>query len=472
VAKQQTTSGWDVVLDLGDPSSGPLNQRVKRALRTAIRAGRIPAGAALPPSRTLADDLGCSRWTVTEAYAQLAAEGYLEGQAGSATRVRWSESELPTAETLRPKERAENIMDLAPGLPDLRHFPYAHWAAALRGAITNLPAADLAYPAGAGHQQLRRVLGSYLERGRGASRRGATLQVTTGATSGAARICTALQTIGIHEIAVEDPGWSRLHAAVRATGMNVRPIPVDQDGLRIDALDRSPARAVIVTPAHHFPYGVVLNPQRRTALLGWANRNNGVILEDDYDAEFRYDRAPVSTIQGMDPSCVVLLGSLSKTLSPALRIGWMIMPQRIADALTEREQFLAVPPTVDQIALADLIESGRYDRHLRAARRRYRARRDALVASLTARLQQCQLDGIAAGLHLILRLPPATSAAAVIDAGRAKRLKLTPLSAYCEAANPLADSALVLGYGNLADGEVATASSRLRSAVRAAAGTS
>ena len=419
MAKQQTTSGWDVVLDLGDPSSGPLNQRVKRALRTAIRAGRIPAGAALPPSRTLADDLGCSRWTVTEAYAQLAAEGYLEGQAD------------------------HELADRGPRLSRGIRSPAA--ASCLgqlpRTCARRIPTrSDFA----GDHRRHKR----------------------------SARICTALQTLGIHEIAVEDPGWSRLHAAVRATGMNVRPIPVDQDGLRIDALDRSPERAVIVTPAHHFPYGVVLNPQRRTALLGWANRNNGVILEDDYDAEFRYDRAPVSTIQGMDPSRVVLLGSLSKTLSPALRIGWMITPQRIADALTEREQSLAVPPTADQIALADLIESGRYDRHLRAARRRYRARRDALVASLTARVQQCQLDGIAAGLHLILRLPPATSAAAVIDAGRAKKLKLTPLSAYCEAANPLADSALVLGYGNLADGEVATASSRLRSAVLAAAGTS
>ena len=458
------------MLDLGNRSSGPLNQRVKRALRTAIRSGRIPAGAALPPSRTLADDLGCSRWTVSEAYAQLAAEGYVEGQPGSATRVRWSESELPTAETPRPKEPAENIIDLAPGLPDLRHFPHAHWAEALRRAITNMPTADLVYPASGGHQQLRSVLGRYLERARGASLHGAMLQVTTGATDGAARICTALQTMGIHEIAVEDPGWSRLHAVVRATGMKVRPIHVDQDGLRIDALDSSPARAVIVTPAHHFPYGVVLSPQRRTALLGWANRSNGVILEDDYDAEFRYDRAPVSTIQGMDPSRVVLLGSLSKTLSPALRIGWMIAPQRISDAISERERTASVPPTADQIALADLIESGRYDRYLRAARRRYRARRDALVASLTARLPQCQLDGIAAGLHLILRLPPNTTAAAVVEVGRAKKLKLTPLSAYCEAANPLADSALVLGYGNLADGEVATATSRLRSAVRAAAG--
>jgi len=407
---------------------------------------------------------------VTEAYAQLTAEGYLEGHAGSATRVRWSESDQPTAETAPASARAESVIDLAPGLPDLRHFPHTLWADALRRAITSLPTADLVYPAAQGHLELRKVLGRYLERARGASLRGAQLHIATGAANGAARICSAVQTMGIREIAVEDPGWSRLHAVVRATGMRVSPIPVDQDGIQIDALEASQARAVIVTPAHHFPYGVVLNPQRRTALLSWANRVGGVILEDDYDAEFRYDRAPVATVQGMDPSRVVLLGSLSKTLSPALGIGWLVAPRRIADVLAEHELTSGVPPTADQIAFAQLIESGRYDRYLRAARRRYRARRDALVAALTTRLPQCELDGIAAGLHLVLRLPQGTGAATVVEAGRARRLKLTPLSAYCEAANPLADSALVLGYGNLADGEVATATSRLRSAVRAASG--
>jgi GntR family transcriptional regulator/MocR family aminotransferase len=459
----------ELVLDLGDAGSGPLNQRVKRALRTAIRTGRLESGAVLPPSRQLAADLGCSRWTITEAYAQLAAEGYLESQAGSATRVRWSAADAATAPAaIRPISTP--VLDLAPGLPDLRNFPRQVWADGLRRTASQTAATDLAHPAAAGHDRLRRTLGGYLERSRGASLQAADVHVTTGAASAAARVCRVLLASGITAIAVEDPGWMRMHAVVASTGLEIVPIGVDEHGLRVSELAATGVQAVIATPAHHFPYGVVLSPARRTDLLHWAKQNRAWILEDDYDAEFRYDRAPVATIQGMDPTRVVLLGSLSKTLSPALGIGWMVTPRSLTDRLAQLERTVSVPPTLDQLAYADILDSGRYDRHLRAARRRYRSRRDALVAALHEALPGCRLSGVAAGLHLLLHLPPGVAASAVVPAGATRGLRLIRLAAYCHTPIGAGDAALVLGYGNLADGEVSTAVSLLRESVHATMG--
>jgi GntR family transcriptional regulator/MocR family aminotransferase len=459
----------ELVLDLGDTGSGPLNQRVKRALRTAIRTGRLESGSVLPPSRQLATDLGCSRWTITEAYAQLAAEGYLESQVGSATRVRWSATDLAIAPaSIRPIPTP--VLDLAPGLPDLRNFPRQLWADGLRRAVSQTAATDLAHPSAAGQDQLRRTLGGYLERSRGVSLQSANVHVTTGAANAAARVCRVLLAGGITAIAVEDPGWMRMHEVVASTGLEIVPIEVDEHGLQVSELAATGVQAVIATPAHHFPYGVVLSPERRTALLRWAKQNRAWILEDDYDAEFRYDRAPVATIQGMDPTRVVLLGSLSKTLSPALGIGWMVTPRALTDRLAQLERTVTVPPTLDQRAYADILDSGRYDRHLRAARRRYRGRRDTLVAALHAALPECRLTGVAAGLHLLLHLPPRVSASAVVSAGSTRGLKLIPLAAYCHTPVEAGDAALVLGYGDLADSEVGTAVSLLRESVHATMG--
>ncbi len=463
-AKKQTNLAWATLLDL-DGTTGPLHERLTRALRTAIRSGRIPECSALPASRTLAGDLGCSRWAVTEAYAQLGAEGYVQSRTGSATLVRSTQEDTPAQPPAPLRRTAPPIRyDLAPGLPDLRAFPRRRWLDALRTASDAMPYDDLGPPEPAGHPRLRRIVAEYLQRSRGASATADDVVITSGATDGAVRIAGVLAAEGQTRIAVEDPGWTRLRDAIGRAGLAPAAVPVDADGLVVEAIPPQ-VRAVLLTPAHQFPTGVVLAPHRRTALVEWARRVDGVVLEDDYDAEFRYDRRPVGTVQGSDPSRVVLLGSLSKTLVPALGLGWMVIPQRLVPARRTSAEWPAPVPVLDQLAFASLIETGAYDRQLRSVRRSYLARRDALVDALGRLLPGCAISGVAAGLHLVLALPPGTDAPAVVRRAAAHGLRVTDLAGY--RIRPVDRPALVLGYGNLAEATVEAAVTVLAAAVRA-----
>ena len=468
VRPEQTNFSWGTLVDL--TGRGPLHERLTRALREAIRGGRLRTGSALPPSRLLADELGCSRWVVTQAYGQLAAEGYLSGRVGSATRVRWTGATTGPAPAA-PAASGRDRLDLAPGVPDLRAFPRRAWGDALRRAVVDATAADLGMPPPAGHPVLRAVLAEYLTRARGAATGPEQVVVTTGATDALHRLCRALAADGTTAIAVEDPGLPQLREAAGAAGLAVRPVPVDADGLRVDELRGLPVGAVLVSPAHQFPTGTVLDPGRRAALTRWARESGGLIVEDDYDAEFRYDHRPVGTLQGTDPERVVLLGSVSKTLSPALRTGWLVLPPRWRARFAALSLTGVTPPVPDQLALAGLITTGGYDRHLRRARLTYRHRRESLLAALATHLPRCPLTGAAAGLHLVLHLPAGTDAAAVVSRAAATGLRLTALDRYTT--TPAAP-ALVLGYGNLPDPAVEEAvtllAAAIRDAVRGAAG--
>ncbi|MCD9872320.1 MocR-like pyridoxine biosynthesis transcription factor PdxR [Streptomyces guryensis] len=464
--ESQTNLASDLLLHLGQAADGPLHERVKRALRSAIRDGRIEVGTALPPSRQLAADLGCSRWAVTEAYGQLVAEGYLEARTGSATRVRWSNSPDDGSARRAPRQAPAARYDLAPGLPDLRAFPRRRWADAVRAQATNVAFTEFGYPPPGGHLRLRRLLAEYLGRSRSVSAAPQDVTVCTSVTDGVRRFCQALRARGITAVGVEEPGWTRLREVIRAAGMDVVPVRADGGGLRTDDLAAHPGlRAVLTTPAHQFPLGTVLAPDRRAALLQWARLVDGVVLEDDYDAEFRYDRRPVASLQGMDPSRVVLFKSLSKILSPALGIGWIVAPPHWTRELHEADQAATQPPPLDQLAFADLLESGAYDRHLRACRKRYRNRRDALVRALAEQLPDAPVSGIAAGLHLLLRLPTRVDTAIVVEAAAARSLRVADLAAY-HATEGHADHGLVLGYGNLADGAVGEAVGLLCATIR------
>ncbi|MCE7005191.1 PLP-dependent aminotransferase family protein [Kibdelosporangium philippinense] len=443
MTRSQTNLGWDVLLDMSGP--GAQHERLARALRTTIREGVLKKGATLPPSRKMAGDLQCSRWVVTQAYAQLVAEGYLEARTGSATRVHcWADEiwePVPRRQELPPPR-----YDLAPGLPDLRNFPRRRWADAVRDALTTAPHTDLGMPIPGGHPRLRTVLAEYLRRTRGAVTDD--VLITSGVCNGVALVGRALHAAGITQIAVEEPGWTHVWRAAEDAGLEVVRVPVDADGLCVDQIPAG-IRAVVVTPAHQFPSGVVLTPERRAALLTWARDVDGLILEDDYDAEFRYDRKPVGTVQGMDPRRVVLLGSIAKTLSPALGIGWCVVPPQWTIPQ-------AAPPVIDQLALATFIENGGYHRYLRAARLRYRKRRDALLAALGP----LDISGAAAGLHLLLHLD--SPADDVVNRAAASGLKLKSLDAY--RSSPGAP-ALVLGYGNLADSSVTEAVAVLKDSI-------
>jgi GntR family transcriptional regulator/MocR family aminotransferase len=464
--QSQTNLAWDVLLDLGQPADGPLHERVTQALRGAIRDGRIGEGRALPPSRKLATDLGCSRWAVTEAYSQLVAEGYLEARTGSATRVRWSSDQAPNDRRSTSGQPPAPRFDLVPGLPDLRAFPRRRWADAVRSEATTVPFIELGYPPHNGHPRLRRLLAEYLRRSRGTSASAQDVILCTSVTDGVRRICHALRADGITAVGCEEPGWTRLRDVIRAAGLTPVPIRTDSSGLRVDELaEQVGLRAVLTTPAHQFPRGTVLVPERRAALLRWARQVDGVILEDDYDAEFRYDRRPVATVQGMDPSRVILLKSLSKMLSPALGIGWIVAPPRWAEHLRGASPPGSQPPTLDQLAFATLLESGAYDRHLRACRQRYRARRDALVQALVDHLPGNPVSGIAAGLHLVLRLPDTVDTAAVVAAAASRSVRAADLAGY-HATQNFDGHGLVLGYGNLADNAVDDAVRLLGAAIR------
>jgi GntR family transcriptional regulator / MocR family aminotransferase len=471
--ENQANLAWDTLLDLDGQPPGPLYARLAGALRGAIRSGALPVGSVLPPSRLLAADLGCSRWTVTEAYQQLVAEGYAAARVGSGTRVAWHAGAAGGARAAPPQPAGPGGVDLAPGLPDLRAFPLTRWLAALRAVAATLPYHQLGYPTPGGEPRLRRVLADYLVRVRGAAAHPDDVIVCAGVTDGVTRLCQAARAAGIDSLAVEDPGWTRLRQAVDATGLRIVPIPVDERGIRTDLLDATAGvRMVVVSPAHQFPTGVVLAPERRARLLAWARRVDGLIVEDDYDAEFRYDRRPVGTMHGADPERVALAGSLSKTLSPALGLGWLVTPHRWTEPIRAVPHAVA-PGVLDQLALAEFIDSGGYDRHLRAARKRYRLRRDMLLAALDRRLPSYSIAGVAAGLHLVL-MPPDDPArrcdpAETVRRAAAAGLRIAAMRQYQVDSRDL-DAALVLGYGNLADNEIERAVSALAAALRRGAG--
>ncbi|XVS67975.1 PLP-dependent aminotransferase family protein [Actinosynnema sp. CA-299493] len=458
----QTNFAWATLVEVG--GRGRLHDRLARALRTAIREGRLDEGAAVPPSRALAEELGCSRWVVTEAYGQLVAEGYLSARVGSATRVSWSPEVTPRQpHAERAPARPSIRYDLAPGLPDLRAFPRRRWADAVRTVIGSAVHYDLDVPDPAGHAVLRSTLARYLRRSRGADAGTTSVFVCAGVTDGLARTCRALRAEGITDLAVEHPGWPRLRDAATGAGLRVHHVPVDDDGLRVDDLTRTPARAVVVGAAHQFPTGTVLSPARRARLVRWAREVDGFVIEDDYDAEFRYDHHPVAVMQGMDSGRVVLLGSVSKTLSPALGLGWLVAPTALVPALRTANPVAAAPPVLDQLALATFIDRGWYDAHLRASRRRFRTRRDLLLATLATRLPQARASGTAAGLHVLLHLPDDTDTRGAVRAAASAGLRLADLDDYRAKHAP--DRALVLGYGNIGDTEIPAAVALLEEAL-------
>ncbi|MBO0810925.1 MAG: PLP-dependent aminotransferase family protein [Microlunatus sp.] len=452
-----------LTLDLGP--DGPMVRRLTNALRNAVRDGELAQGSALPPSRQLAAELGCSRWVVTEAYGQLVAEGYLQATTGAATRVR----EVGGATPLRPLDVAtvepRPRFDLAPGIPDLAAFPRSRWAEAYRRAVLERPTGLLADRRPVSVLAARVAITDYLVRTRQVREDPTQVMITTGAGAAVGWVSRVLAGLGHRRIGTEDPSWPGLRDAARRAGLEVVPIPVDDHGLRVDMLDDHPdIRVVITTPAHQFPIGVPMSPDRRLALIKWAERVGGVIIEDDYDAEFRYDRRPVGSLQGMAPDRVVLVGSVSKSLGPAVNVGWVIMPQWLIMRILAGDLDAGVGASIfAQEAFAIMITEGWYERHLRAMRTAYRKRRDALVAALAETLPSCPVSGMPAGLHLVLRLPDGTDADAVVRRAAAQQVGVVSMDRY--RLRPSPDPALVIGFGNLRSGREREAVDRLARAL-------
>ncbi|UGT43371.1 PLP-dependent aminotransferase family protein [Nocardia yamanashiensis] len=385
------------------------------ALREAIRAGRLAAGSRLPSTRTLAAELGLSRGTVTAAYDQLIAEGHLTARQGSGTRVAASVTTraAPSMSGV-PKPVAAPRYNLRAGSPDVSRFPTSAWLRAARKAIGEAPADAFGYGDPRGRIELRTALADYLGRTRGVLADPDRIIITSGVQQGLALLAKVLNASGTSTIAMEDPYIPSFRDTVHAAGPAVTSLPVDDDGARVDLLTTGEFHgigAAIVTPSHQFPIGSTLNPARRQCLADWA-RAGHLVIEDDYDGEFRYDRQPVGAIQGIAPDHVVYLGTASKTLGPGLRLAWMVLPPHLVAPVAEAKQLTDNhSETLGQLTLAELITSHAYDRHIRSSRLRYRRRRDLLASRLKPRagrpLTGYALSGIAAGLHALIRLEPA-----------------------------------------------------------------
>ncbi len=432
---------------------GGFGARLQAALRDAVRDRRLGPGDVLPSSRAFAAELSVARGTIVQAYEQLVAEGYLVAAAGSKTRVSATATatDAPAMRTRRePRLRARH--DLRPGVPDLRSFPARDWSWALGEAARRVRPVDLDYGDGRGHPAALDGVAAHLRRARGAAVGPEAIVMGTGFAQCVSLAIGVLAARGIRSIAVEDPGDRSIDNVATAAGMRVVAVPVDDAGIDVDGLAATGARAVVVTPAHQAPTGAVLSPARRAALVEWAERVDGYVIEDDYDSEFRYDRQPIGAVQGLAPHRVLLIGSASKTHAPGLRLAWMTAPGPLLDELSAAKRASDRGGSViDQYAFALLIESGRHDRHVRSMRGVYSARRRVLVEMLAQFCPRLALTGLEAGFHGVLSLPSGVSEERAIGAAAEQSIELIGLAASTLERTDLGP-ALVIGFGN-ADAE-------------------
>ncbi|GGS93369.1 MocR-like pyridoxine biosynthesis transcription factor PdxR [Streptomyces griseoviridis] len=439
-------------LDLHLEPAGPgLRRGLTEALRAAVRTGRLAPGTRLPSSRVLAADLGIARNTVADAYADLVAEGWLTARQGSGTRVADRPVTTPPAAPAPPaRTAARPAYDLRPGTPDLASFPRTEWLRAARRALHAAPDEALGYGDPRGHAALRAALAGYVSRARGVHADPGRVLVCNGFVHALDLLGTVLRARGVHTVAVESYGLHIHRDLLAAAGLRTVPLPLDDQGTDPRAVPEG-AGAVLLTPAHQFPLGMPLRPDRRAAVVEWARRTGGLVLEDDYDGEFRYDRQPVGALQALGPDHVIHLGTASKALAPGLRLAWAVLPPPLVEEALAAKNHLATCSVLEQLTLAEFLTSGAYDRHVRAARLRYRRRRDTLVAALAARAPGVHATGIAAGLHAVLLLPPGTEQS-VVQAATWQHLALHGLSLFRhpDAVTDPVD-AVVVGYGTPPD---------------------
>lgn len=463
--------------------SGPdaLHRQIEAAIRERIRSGALTPGVALPPTRALATDLGVSRGVVVEAYAQLVAEGYLTSRGGGYTQV----ASTPTAASApaaafpsrppqpvaslsppsAPMSRPRPAVDFGYGRANLAGFPRAAWLRSVRRVLTEAPADRLGYLDGRGAVELRSALADYLNRVRGTRAHADTIIITNGYAQAVSLLMGVLAAGGAGTLAVEDPSASDdARPIATALGMDLVSVPVGDEGVQVDAVTGLRADAVILTPSHQWPTGGVLSPAARAAVLAWARHTGALVIEDDYDAEYRYDRAPVGAMQGLDPDRVAYAGTASKTLAPGFRLGWIVLPPDLVEPFAEAKLLAdRGSPILDQLTFADFLSRGEFDRHLRRMRPVYRSRRDALLAALAQHLPELEPAGIAAGLHLVAWLPADLQERAVIAAAADEGVCVAGVSPYRMTA--AGRGGLIFGYSSLSERAISDGVRRLARAV-------
>ena len=457
----------DLLISVARGGSRTLGRQIEDQLRAKIRDRVLRPGSQVPSTRDLATELGVSRPIVVDAYAQLAAEGFLVLRQGARPRVASvvCESSMLAAESAAPEPLP--VYDFRPGMPDLSAFPRATWLRSTREALRTMPDAALGYTDPHGSDVLRVALSDYLGRVRGVVSDPSRVIVTSGWAQGRTLVCRALANAGARRIAVEDPCFVEAWESTARTGLERVPIPVDDHGIQLDALERAAPDAIIVTPAHQYPTGAVLSGERRAGLLEWLRRNDAIAVEDDYDAEYRYDRAPVGALQALDPDRIVYAGTASKTLAPALRLGWLVVPPRLLARVSEAQRMADNGgPRIEQHAFAEFLRRGEMDRHLRRMRSRYRARRDALVEALGKWLPEAGICGIAAGLHAVIELPEGHDESAIRDEAARRGIALSTMSSY-QMTTRGGPPRLLLGYARYTEDAIHAGVRELAAAIRA-----
>jgi GntR family transcriptional regulator/MocR family aminotransferase len=465
----------ELLIALDRDGGEALHRQIEASIRDRIRTGALPGGVALPPSRALAAGLGVSRGVVVEAYAQLVAEGYLTSRSGGYTQVALAAAEpgrappapAPAAAPapLRPRAAtARTAVDFGYGRANVGAFPRAAWLRSVRRVLAEAPDERLGYLDGRGALELRAALAAYLNRVRGTLADPETIVITNGYAQAVSLLIGVLAARGAKTLAVEDPSPSDdARPIAEALGLDVVSVPVGEDGVLVEAVAELRADALILTPSHQWPTGGVLAPEARAAVLAWAQRTKALVIEDDYDAEYRYDRAPVGAMQGLDPDRVAYAGTASKTLAPGFRLGWLVLPQDLVAPFAEAKLLAdRGSPILDQLTFADFLGRGEFDRHLRRMRPVYRSRRDALLAALARDLPELEPAGIAAGLHLVAWLPADLGETAVIQAAAAAGVQLAGVSPYRLSRGR---EGLIFGYSNLSERAIADGIGRVARAI-------
>jgi GntR family transcriptional regulator/MocR family aminotransferase len=463
-----TNQPVDLLVSVARGHTRTLGRQIEDQLRDKIREHILRPGSRVPSTRDLATELGVSRPIVVDAYSQLAAEGYLVLRQGARPRVAdcirpARQVAAPTPVTLK-----KPLYDFCAGVPDLSSFPRASWLRSVREALRTMPDVAFGYGERHGSEVLRVALSDYLGRVRGVVSDPARVVVTSGWAQGRRLACSTLVEGGARRLGVEDPCFVDARESAERMGLELVPIPVDEHGIQVEALDRANVDAVMVTPAHQFPSGAVLSGERRAALLAWLRRRDAVVIEDDYDAEFRYDRAPVGALQALDPGRIIYAGTASKTLAPALRLGWLVVPPRLL-ARVMREQALTDIgcPRIDQHVFADFLARGELDRHLRRMRAKYRARRDALVSAVNKHLPGAEICGIAAGLHATVKLPAGHDERRIVAEAERRGVAVTTVNDYAFGSRR-GPVTLLLGYATHAEPVIRAGVKELAKAIEVA----
>lgn len=457
--------GLDLHVDVSPTRPG---RSLEQALRGAIEEGRLASGSRLPAARALAGDLGISRNTVADVYAQLVAEGWLLSRVGSGTWV--AHRRAPVMAGPPPAAGVRRWIDLRAGVPGTAGFARREWAAAARKATWEATATDLGYPDPAGTPQLRAALAAYVARTRGVVASADNVVVGHGYGELLVLICRALRAHGARRVAVEGYGHDLHHRLISAAGLTVVPIPVDAGGADVTRLEDLDVSAVVLTPAHQYPIGVPLSPARRRWLAGWASRSGVLVVEDDYDGEFRYDRRAVGALQSLAPDHVAYLGTASKALVPAIGLAWGVVPGwLLPDVRHQREMSGTRPSALHELTLAAFLAGHDYDRGVRRLRSTYRARRAQLQQVAADHLPGCDVKGLSAGLQCLLTLPPGVDEDVVVAEAAARGLRVEGLRSFARGEPGDQPPALVVGYAEPAPAQFARALTLLVDSVRGAA---